>query len=209
MTATPIRLMIVDDQPVVLMGLRALIDGEEDMSLVAEAEDGKTALALYAKTQPDVVVLDLRLADETGVDVVTRLLRQSPGARVIMYSHFAREDEIHAALQNGAVSYIPKGAPSAELLHAIRMAHAGRTYISPEIKRQLADRIDHNELSPRERDVLQLMFEGRSDKEIAARLTISLNTVRIHVNHVMDKLGAERRGEAVANALKKGIIRVD
>jgi two-component system, NarL family, response regulator len=204
-----IRVMVVDDHPVVRTGLKALIDGERDMCVVAEADDGNQALALFAQMQPEVTLLDLRLGDETGVDVVSRLQAARPGARVIMFSSYAREDEIHAALESGAFSYIRKRAPPGELLQAIRMVHSGKRYVSPEIKDQLAGRIDHDALSSREREVLQLMFEGRSNKEISTRLDISLHTVHIHVRHIMDKLGANRRTEAVATALKKGILKVD
>jgi two-component system, NarL family, response regulator len=204
-----IRVMVVDDHPVVRTGLRALIDGEGDMHVVAEADDGAQALSLFAQAQPEVTLLDLRLGEETGVDVVARLQAAHPGARVIMFSSYAREDEIHAALENGAFSYIRKRAPPGELLQAIRTVHAGKRYVSPEIKDRLAERIDHDDLSTREREVLQLMFEGRSNKEISTRLSISLHTVHIHVRHIMDKLGANRRTEAVANALKKGILKVD
>ncbi len=204
-----IRVMVVDDHPVVRTGLRALIDGEHDMCVVAEADDGKQALALYAQARPDVTLLDLRLADETGVDVVARLQAEQPGARVIMFSSYAREEEIHAAIRSGAFSYIRKRAPPGELLQAIRTVHAGKRYISPEVRDQLAGHIAHDELSSREREVLQLMFEGRSNREISSKLDISLHTVHIHVRHIMDKLGANRRTEAVATALKKGIIKVD
>jgi DNA-binding NarL/FixJ family response regulator len=209
MTDVRIRVMVVDDHPVVRAGLKALIDSEPDMNVVAEADDGKQAVALFAQKQPDVTLVDLRLADETGVDVVSRLQAERPGARVIMFSSYAREDEIYAALRSGACSYIRKRAPPGELLHAIRTVHSGKRYISPDIGDQIVGHIDQDELSQREREVLQLMFEGRSNKEISSRLDISLHTVHIHVRHIMEKLGADRRTEAVANALKKGIIKVD
>jgi two-component system NarL family response regulator len=141
--------------------------------------------------------------------VVSRLRAARPDVRVIMFSSYAREDEIHAALQVGAVSYIRKRAPPGELLRAIRVVHGGQRYVPPEVEGQLAGRVRHDDLSAREREVVQLMFEGRSNKEIGERLEISLHTVHIHVRHIMDKLGANRRTEAVANALKKGILKVD
>jgi two-component system, NarL family, response regulator len=209
MSDARIRVMVVDDHPVVRAGLRALIDGEADMRVVAEAADGTQALALLAAHELDVTLLDLRLEDETGIDVVARLQAAQPGARVIMFSSYARESEVHAALQAGAFSYIRKRAPPGELLRAIRMVHQGQRYVPTEVGDQLAARVEHDELSAREREVVQLMFEGRSNKEIGTALEISQHTVHIHVRHIMDKLGANRRTEAVATALKKGILKVD
>src|SRR5688500_3883718 len=188
--AARIRVMVVDDHPVVRAGLKALIDGETDMAVVAQAEDGKQALAAFAEMKPDVTLVDLRLAEETGIDVVSRLQAKKPGARIIVFSSYAREHEIHAALESGAFSYIRKRSPPGELLQAIRVVHSGKRYIPSDVKEQLAARVEHDDLSAREREVLQHMFEGRSNKEISDKLGISLHTVHIHVRHIMDKLGA-------------------
>ncbi len=204
-----VRVFVVDDHPVVRAGLRALIDSEPDMRVVGEAAGEEETLKAFPELTPDVTVMDLRLPDGSGVDTAARLQARWPPARVVMFSSYAREDEIYAALKLGVCSYIRKGAPASELLQAIRTAHAGRRYISPEIGQQVVEHMTQHDLSAREREVLQLMFEGRSNKEMATALELSEHTVNLHVRNVMGKLGAGRRTEAIATALRKGILRVD
>jgi RNA polymerase sigma factor (sigma-70 family) len=204
-----IRVLVVDDHPVVRAGLKALIDTEPDMQVVGDAGSEEEALKAFEVLKPDVTLMDLRLPDASGVDVATRLQSKWTDARIIMFSSYTREEDIYAALKSGVCSYIRKGAPASELLQAIRAAHAGKRYISPEIGQQVVDHLAQDDLSPREREVLQLMFEGRSNKEIAARLGISEHTVNIHTRNVMGKLGASRRTEAIATALRRGILNVD
>ncbi len=204
-----IQILVVDDHPVVRTGLKALIDSEPDMHVVGEAAGQEEALAVFGTLKVDVILMDLRLPDGSGVDAVARLHAQSPGVRVVMFSSYTKEDEVYTALKTGVCSYVRKGAPASELLQAIRAAHAGKRYIAPEIAEHLVDHVDHDDLSPREREVLQHLFDGRSNREIASTLGISEHTVNIHVRNVMAKLGASRRTEAIATALRKGIIRVD
>jgi len=212
MTATPsekIRVLVVDDHVVVRAGLKALLDSEADMRVVGEAANEDEALKVFATLEPDVTVMDLRLPNSSGLDVVNRLHQKWPNAHIVMFSSFTREEDIYSALKTGVCSYIRKGAPASELLQAIRAAATGKRYISSDIGQQLVDHLAQDDLSAREREVLQLMFDGRSNREIATALGISEHTVNIHTRNVMGKLGATRRTEAIATALRKGIIRID
>jgi two-component system NarL family response regulator len=156
-----------------------------------------------------VTLLDLRLPGASGIDVAARLQALRPSCRIIMFTSFAREEEIYEALKAGAWSYIRKGAARSELLQAIRAVHAGQRYISPEIGRQLADHVSHGDLTGREREVLQHMLEGRSNRQIAVALELSEHTVNIHVKNILSKLGVSGRTEAVTVALRKGILPLD
>jgi DNA-binding NarL/FixJ family response regulator len=200
---------VVDDHPVVREGLAAIIGTQTDMCVVGEAGDGEEALALFRERSPDVTLLDLRLPGASGIDVAARLQTLRPACRIIMFTSFAREEEIYEALKAGAWSYIRKGAARSELLQAIRAVHAGRRYISPEIGRQLADHVAHGDLTAREREVLEHMLEGRSNRQIAAALALSEHTVNIHVKNILGKLGVSGRTEAVTVALRKGILQLD
>jgi RNA polymerase sigma factor (sigma-70 family) len=209
MSEPVIRVLVVDDHPVVREGLAAIISTQTDMRIVAQAANADEALAAFAADPPDVTLMDLRLPGMSGIDLAARVQSQWPGARIIMFTSYAREEEIYEALKAGAWSYIRKGAARSELLQAIRAVHSGQRYISAEIGRQLADHVSQNELSVRERQVLQHMFYGKSNKEIASALQISEHTVNIHVKNILAKLGVSGRTEAVTLALRKGILHID
>jgi DNA-binding NarL/FixJ family response regulator len=204
-----IRVLAIDDHAVVRAGLAALIDDEPDMTLVGQAANAEEALRAFRTLRPDVTLMDLRLPETSGIELMERLQQEQPGARVIIFSNYAREGEIYEAHKRGAWGYVRKGAPAEELLRAIRVVHAGHRYMTPDVAGQVVDHIAHDDLSLREREVLQLMFEGRSNREIGLALAISEHTVNNHVRSVLAKLGAERRTEAIATALRKGILRVD
>jgi DNA-binding NarL/FixJ family response regulator len=207
--AAAIRILIVDDHPVVREGLAAILSTQDDMQVVAQAGSGEEAMTAFAEQPPDVTLMDLRLPDTSGIDLAARLQSRWPGTRVIMFTSFARGEEVYEALKAGAWSYIRKGAARSELLQAIRSVHAGQRYISPDIGRHLADHVTQNELSVREREVLAQMFEGKSNKEIGSALGISEHTVNIHVKNILSKLGASGRTEAVTIALRKGLLNID
>jgi len=205
----PVRVMVVDDHPVVREGLATIISTQEDMVLVGEAANGEEAFAACAAGAPDVTLMDLCLPGLSGIDLVAALRARWPKLRVIMFTSFAREQEIYQAFKAGVCSYIRKGAAPSELLLAIRAVHRGQRYISPEIGRHLAEHVHNSTLSARELEVLQHVMKGSGNKGIACALNLSEHTVNIHVKNVLDKLGASSRTEAVALALKKGILQLD
>jgi DNA-binding NarL/FixJ family response regulator len=209
MSPSAIRILVVDDHPVVRAGLAAIIGTQADMRVVAEAAHAEEALAAFAAVRPDVTLMDLRLPGMSGIDVAARLHEQWPEARIIMFTSYAREEEIYEALKAGAWSYIRKGAARPELLEAIRAVHGGQRYISPEIGGRLAEHVFQSDLSAREREVLQHILEGRSNKDIGAALFISEHTVNVHVKNILGKLGVSGRTEAVTVALRKGILHLD
>jgi len=206
---TQIRVLVVDDHPVVRAGLATLLDGEPDMRVVGKASNAEEAVERFAALRPQVTLMDLRLSSTSGIELTARLRSLWPGARVIMFTSYNREEEVYAALRAGVLSYVRKGAPASDLLEAIRAVNAGRRWIAPEVGAQVAEHLSCDDLSQRERQVLERMFEGGSNREIGRSLEISEHTVNIHVRNVMSKLGAHRRTEAIAIALRKGLLRID
>lgn len=204
-----IDVLVVDDHPVLRAGLIALIDGEPDMHVVGEAANADEALERFAALRPDITLMDLRLPDVNGIELTTRLRAQWPEARVIMFTNHTKEEEIYEALKSGVWSYIPKNAVASQLLEAIRSVHAGVRHIPPDIGRRLVDHMSQDDLSPRERQVLQQVARGLTNREIAVALDISEHTVNVHVRNLMGKLQATRRTEAVATAVRKGLLQLD
>ncbi|HVJ46590.1 MAG TPA: response regulator transcription factor [Luteolibacter sp.] len=205
---TPLRLLLVDDHFVVRSGLAASLALEDDMKVIAEASDGKEAVAAYEAGKPDVVLMDLQMGEAGGIEAVTRICQEHPDARILVFSSFARDEDIYRAIRAGALGYLQKAAPREDLLDAIRQVAAGNRYLPREIAQRLADRLSRPEPSPREREVLALIAKGRSNKEVASDLGLSEDTVKRHVSNLMAKLGAQDRTQAVTEALRRGLIEV-
>jgi len=201
-----IRLLVVDDHFVVRIGLASALNLEPDMEVVAEAKDGREALDLYDKHTPDVVVMDYQLPHLNGAEATTAIRAKHPGAKIIILSVYKGEEDVHRAVQAGAAGYLPKSSEPQELLEAIRVIHKGRRYFPKAINAALAARAARTELSDREKEVLQALVRGRSNKEIASALGISENTVKVHTTRVFEKLGVADRLEAVTAAIQRGIV---
>jgi two-component system NarL family response regulator len=204
-----IRIMVVDDHFVVRMGLSGSINVEADMMIAAEASTGEQAVATYRKDRPDIVLMDLKLPGISGVEATKAICKEFPGAAVIMLSTHDGEEDIYRSLQAGARTYLLKTAARNELIDTIRAVHAGERAISPVVGARLAERMTHPDLTAREIEVLQLIVKGKSNKEIAADLSIAEVTVKLHVGHILTKLGVNDRTQATTTALQRGIIHLE
>jgi len=205
----PMRILIADDHPVVREGLAAMINRLPDMTVVAEASNGREAVELYFKHQPDITLMDLRMPEMSGVDAIIAIRQKHSGARLIVLTTFDRDEDIYRALQAGARGYVLKDAPREDLLECMHAVHSGRTVIPPAIASKLADRLSATALTSREIEVLRLMADGKANKEIANDLFISEGTVKTHVNAILRKLDCSDRTQAVTVALKHGILNLE
>ena len=203
-----IRVFSVDDHPLLRQGIAAIINHQPDMLLAAEASTGCEAIQLYRQHQPDVTLMDLRLPDMSGIDVLIAIRGEFPGARVIMLTTFEGDVEIRRALEAGARGYVLKSMPPTELVAVIRQVHAGKKYVPFEVTAHLAEHLGEEALTPREVEVLRQVAEGNRNRDIATHLFISEETVKVHIKHIMEKLGASDRTQAVAIALRRGIIQL-
>jgi DNA-binding NarL/FixJ family response regulator len=203
-----IRVLTVDDHPLLREGITALVNSQPDMELVAQAATGRDGIREFETHRPDVTLMDLRLPDMSGIDAMTAIRAESPEARVLVLSTSAGDVEIQRALSAGAYGYILKSMPPREMVEAIRQVHAGRKRIPPEVAAHIAEHLGDESLTAREIEVLELVASGNRNKDIAARLFISEETVKAHVKHVMEKLGASDRTQAVAIAVRRGIIQL-
>ena len=206
--SNPIRVLSVDDHPLLREGIAALVNSQPDMTLVAEASNGAEAVQIFKQQQPDVTLLDLRLPDMSGIDTLIAIRSEFPEARVIMLTTFEGDVEIQRALQAGARGYLLKNMPPSELLDVIRQVHAGKKRIPPEIASQLLEHMTDEVLTEREIEVLREVADGNRNREIAERLFISEETVKVHIKHIMEKLGAADRTQAVAIGVRRGIIQL-
>ena len=201
-----IRVMSVDDHPLLREGIAAMIKGQPDMTLIAEASSGRDALQLFREHRPDVTLMDLRLPDMSGIEAMIAIRTQFADARVVLLTTFEGDAEIQRALEAGARGYMLKSMPPRELLAGVREVHAGRKFIPPQIVSSLAEHLGEHALTPREIEVLQALADGGGNRDIAKSLFISEETVKVHIKHIMEKLGAADRTEAVTIAIRRGII---
>ncbi len=207
MKQKPIRILVVDDHFMVRLGLIGAISTESDIDVVGEASNGAEALARFAELMPDVTLMDGILPDIHGVEITRRILESSPEARIILVSINDTAEDIHRALQAGAWGYIPKSCEKDAIVRAIRTVAAGERYLAPELSRKLAERNLQPLLSSREMEVLRLVAQGMANKQIASELAIGEPTVKSHVAHILDKLGAPDRTRAVTLAMERGLLR--
>ncbi len=203
-----IRILIVDDHPVVRNGLVGMLSGQEDFEVAGEAEDGQLAVSKVQQVSPDVVLMDLRMPNLDGTTAITRILSTQPQIKILVLTTYDQDSEIIRAIEAGATGYLLKDAPREELFRAIRATAVGKSYLSPSVAARLMGQFREpaQELTPREVDVLEWVAKGRGNKEIARELHISEATVKSHLIHIYEKLGASDRAHAVSLAVKKGII---
>lgn len=203
-----LTLLLIDDHFVVRSGLVASLELEDDLKVVGEADRGEDASKLFGKKKPDVVLMDLQLPGISGIEATAALLADHPDARILIFSTFARDDEIQTALKAGALGYLQKSSSRDALLAAIRAVANGERSLPPEIEQRLQDRLGEPEITPREREILTLVTQGNANKEIAATLGIGEDTVKQHVSRILMKLKVNDRAQATAEAIRRGLVSV-
>jgi len=201
-----IRVLSVDDHPLLREGIAALIGNQTDMELVAEACNGREALEQFRKHSPDITLMDLQMPEMSGIDAISAIRGEFPEARIIILTTHAGDVQVSRAFQAGARAYLLKGSLRNELLEAIRAVHAGQKRVSSEVAAEIAGHSTDDMLTPREVDVLRLVAKGNANKEIAAQLSLTEETVKSHIRNILARLEAKDRTHAVAIGIKRGII---
>jgi DNA-binding NarL/FixJ family response regulator len=203
--AGKIRVLVVDDHPIMRFGIATIIDATPDMTAVAQAGSGEEAVELYEKHLPDITLMDLRLPGMSGVDAIRTIMARHHNAKFVVLTTYDGDEDIHQALEAGARSYIIKGMPHDALVSALRRVHAGGKFLPPPVSRALSTRTPNSDLSAREREVLKLIVKGRSNREIASDLGITESTVKCHVGVILLRLNVSDRTQAAVAALQRGL----
>jgi two-component system NarL family response regulator len=203
-----VRVLVVDDHPPMRMGLVALIKSQAGMDVIAEASDGEEAIEVYEDVRPDVVLMDLRMPGMGGVEAILSIRKKDPEARIIVLSTYDMDEDIHRALQSGAKSYLLKDMPIEEIAGTIREVMAGDAALPRHVAERLTQRSERQQLTERERDVLEALIKGRSNKEIASSLCISEDTVKSHLKTLFAKLRVRDRTGAAVEAIRHGIVHI-
>ncbi len=208
MPDSKIRVLSVDDHPLLREGIAAIVNSATDMVMVAQAATGSEAVRNYREHLPDVTLMDLRLPDISGIDAINAIRETAPDARILMLTTFEGDVEVQRALTAGARGYLLKSTPAEGLLEAVRLVHAGKRRIPADVAAQLAEHFLNESLTGRETEVLRHIAGGNRNRDIAERLSISEETVKVHIRHIMEKLGAIDRTQAVTIAVRRGIIQL-
>jgi len=206
--AEQIKILVIEDQFFFRLALRSIVEARGDMTIVAESAKSREALPLYKEHRPELAIIDLRLPDGSGLDAITAIRQYDAKARLLVLSNYEGSEDIHRALRAGALAYLTKDAGGEDLVQAILSVAQGKRYLSPTVAATLSARVAGDDLTDRERNVLQLLAQGCSNREISSRLGIAENTVRIHVSHILDKLQVEDRTQAVLAAIQRGLVHV-
>jgi DNA-binding NarL/FixJ family response regulator len=201
-----IRILVVDDHPLLRDGIAALVEGQDDMELIAQASNGREGIEQFRTHAPDITLMDLQMPDKNGIEAITAIRQSAPEARIIVLTTYSGDVQVLRALEAGARAYLLKNLLHKELLDTIRTVHAGNKTMSPALAADLAEHVGDDSLTPKEIDVLRLIAEGRANKEIAARLSITEETVKSRVKNILSKLDANDRTHAAIIGVKRGII---
>ncbi len=204
-----IRVMIVDDHPVIRVGLSLMLNNEADIEVVTQAMCASEAVEYYRTYEPDVTLMDIRLSEGNGVDAVSRIRAEYPNARIVLFTTYDGDEDIYRGLQAGAAAYLLKDSPPEEILDAIRKVYAGQKYITQNVGEKLAERIKYQELTERELEVLREMAKGKTNAEIGDTLCVTEGTVKFHINHILTKLDVSDRTQAVLLAIRRGIVELN
>ncbi len=203
--AAKFGVLVVEDHPIMRLGIAAIIDAQPDMKVCGQAESGMDAVRLFHKRRPDVTLMDLRLPGMSGLDALRAIRRDDPSARCVVLTTYEGDEDIHQALQAGAAGYLIKAMSHDTLVDALRKVHSGTRFLPAPVAQSLATRTPNSDLSPREREVLSLMVQGKSNKDIGGALKITEATVKCHVSVILERLGVTDRTQAVIAALQRGL----